>query len=162
MNRAKMLFFHAEKKVSKTPRGRFEVGLGRVILTMLKRYILYRRDMLEELQTLLLVGLLVSTYYLTIGCRSIGESMPLESGNITEKVGDATEVLDDIANLLNEGLSALSGNGTSQTIPSPMESILTAFMGRITSPPEHGPKQEIWEVRKDDPPPTHETKDQFD
>ena len=113
--------------------------------------------MLEELQTLALVGLLVSTYYLTIGCRSIGESMPLESGNITEKVSDATEVLDDIANLLNEGLAAIGGNVSSQTIPSPMESILTAFMGRITSPPEHGPLTEIRSIREDDSTPTLET-----
>ena len=56
--------------------------------------------MLEELQTLALVGLLVSTYYLTVGCRKISEGIPEESEAISSKVASATEVLDDIANLL--------------------------------------------------------------
>ena len=46
--------------------------------------------MLQELQTLALVGLLVSTYYLTIGCRQIGASLPAESSNISDKVAGAT------------------------------------------------------------------------
>ena len=69
--------------------------------------------MLEELQTLLLVGLLVATYFLTIGCRNISESLPDESGHITtkidattDKIGVMTEVLDGIANRLNDALQS--------------------------------------------------------
>jgi len=104
--------------------------------------------MLEEFQTLLLVGLLVSTYYLTIGCRNIGESLPNESGNITDKVDSMTTVLDDIANLLNEGLHAIGNSGSTHTATNPMEALLTGFISRMTSPSEHGStaQQEEWEI----------------
>ena len=115
--------------------------------------------MLEELQTLALVGLLVSTYYLTIGCRQIGESMPLESTNISDKVAGATEVLDDIANLLNEGLQTMGGGTFAQTPSSPIQSILSALISSATSNGEHGTKPEIWEVHEDHPQTTKQTED---
>ena len=118
--------------------------------------------MLEELQTLALVGLLVSTYYLTIGCRKIGDSLPHESESITDKVSGVTEVLDDIANLLNEGLGAIAGTGMTQTPSSPVEMLLSGFISRMTSPPEHGPLKEEWQIRKDDSPPTLETENELD
>ena len=105
--------------------------------------------MLEELQTLALVGLLVSTYYLTVGCRKIGDSMPEESTNITEKVAGVTEVLDDIADLLNEALESFTGNVPTQTPSSPMQSILSAFLTSATTPKEHAPltqERPIYEV----------------
>jgi len=112
--------------------------------------------MLQELQTVALIGLLVSTYYLTIGCRNISESLPDESGHIsnkidatTDKIGGMTEVLDDIANLLNEGLHTLPSLGSTQTASSPMEAILSGFISRMTSPIDHGPsetQQEEWEI----------------
>ena len=113
--------------------------------------------MLEELQTLLLVGLLVSTYYLTIGCRNIGETLPYESGTIsdkvdsaTDKIGGMTEVLDDIANLLNDGLHALTETQVAQMPNNPLQSILTGFISRMTSPLDHASEEqtqrEIFEV----------------
>ena len=103
--------------------------------------------MLEELQTLALAGLLVSTYYLTVGCRKISETMPLESGNISEKVASATEVLDDIADLLNEALAGLSVPANAQTPSSPMESILGGLISSMIKPPNHAtPQQEEWEI----------------
>ena len=126
-------------------------------------------NMLEELQTLALVGLLVSTYYLTIGCRKIGDSLPDESGHISgridatsDKIGVMTEVLDDIANLLNEGLGALANTGMAQTASNPVEMILSSLMTRMTMPQADGPKQEEWQVRQNDSPPTLETENQLD
>jgi hypothetical protein len=126
--------------------------------------------MIEELQTILLVGLLVSSYYLTIGCKNIGESLPYESSHITDKVDGAsekisgmTEVLDDIANLLNEAVQSISGMGVTQTASSPVEMILSSLMSRMTSPSEHGNTlTQEWQVRKDDSPPTLETENEFD
>ena len=123
--------------------------------------------MLEELQTLALVGLLVSTYYLTIGCRNISESLPHESGyisdkveGVTTKVSGMTEVLDDIANLLNEGLNALGGTAPSQTPSSPVEMILASLMSGMTSKPTHGNTQQTErEILEIDPTPTLETED---
>jgi hypothetical protein len=106
--------------------------------------------MLEELQTLALVGLLVSTYYLTVGCRKISEGIPEESEAISSKVALATEVLDDIANLLNEALASLSSAPIAQTASSPVEMILSSLMTRMTSPPEHGPQPEEWEILEND------------
>ena len=126
--------------------------------------------MSEELQTVLLVGLLVSSYYLTIGCKSIGESLPHESSHITDKVDGAsekisgmTDVLDDIANLLNEAVQSIGGMGVTQTASSPVEMILSSLMSRMTSPSEHGNTlTQEWQVRKDDSPPTLETENELD
>ena len=121
------------------------------------------RTMLEELQTLALVGLLVSTYYLTIGCRRIGDSLPTESGHITDKVAGATEVLDDIADILNDALQSLGGSTTTHTPSSPFEAILTSFIGNMTSKANHGNTlKEEWQVHENDSPPTLETENQFD
>jgi hypothetical protein len=103
--------------------------------------------MLEELQTLALVGLLVSTYFLTVGCRKISESMPVESGQISDRVAGATEVLDDIADLLNEALAGLSGPTNAQTPSSPMESILSGLISSMIKPPNHAtPQPQEWEI----------------
>ena len=118
--------------------------------------------MLEELQTLALVGLLVSTYFLTVGCRNISESMPHESGIISGKVSGMTEVLDDIADLLNEALHAVGNSSIAQTPTSPVEAILSAFMTNMTSKANHGPLTEEWQIRKDDSPPTLETENELD
>ena len=115
--------------------------------------------MLEELQTLALVGLLVSTYFLTIGCRNISESMPLESGHISDKVASATEVLDDIADLLNEALQSLGTVGSAQTPSSPMEAILSGIIGSMTSKGNHGPQTLERQIHEIHPTPTLETED---
>ena len=118
--------------------------------------------MLQELQTLALVGLLVSTYYLTVGCRRIGDSLPTESGQISERVAGATEVLDDIADLLNEAVQSFAGMGATQTPSSPMEAILSGFISSMTSKANHGTKSQEWQVQQNDSTPTLETENQLD
>jgi len=115
--------------------------------------------MLQELQTLLLVGLLVSTYFLTIGCRQIGASLPAESGNISDKVAGATEVLDDIADLLNEALQSVGAMGSPQTPSSPVEMILSTLMSSMASKANHGPQENERTIHEINPTPTHETED---
>jgi hypothetical protein len=109
--------------------------------------------MLEELQTLALVGLLVSTYFLTIGCRNISESMPHESGIISGKVEGMTEVLDDIADLLNEAMHAVGNSAIAQTPSSPMEAILSGLISSITAPKNHGPTTQERTIHEIDPTP---------
>ena len=134
-----------------------------VLLSAIKEGMNLGSNMLEELQTLALVGLLVSTYYLTVGCRRIGDSLPTESGQISDKVAGATEVLDDIADLLNEALQSLSGGGTTQTPSSPMEAILSGFISSMTSKSNHGnPLKEEWQIHENDSPPTLETENELD
>ena len=125
--------------------------------------------MIEEIQTALLIGLLVSSYYLTVGCKNISESLPHESTHITDRVDGATakisgmtEVLDDIANLLNEAVQSFAGSGMTHTPSNPVEMILSSLMTRMTSPSEHGPQQEEWTIQQNDSPPTLETENQLD
>jgi len=122
------------------------VGSGRLCSAGISSAQHWVLNMLQELQTLALVGLLVSTYYLTVGCRRIGDSLPTESGQISDKVAGATEVLDDIADLLNEALQSLSGGGSTQTPSSPMEAILSGFITSMTSKANHGTQSQEWEV----------------
>jgi len=112
--------------------------------------------MWDELQTLALVGMLVAMYFLTEGCKRINESMPYESGQITGKVdgmteelSNATSVLDDIANLLHEGLTSLPIPQTAQTDNSPLGMILNGFISNMMNPEVDGPKHtepQEWEV----------------
>ena len=126
--------------------------------------------MLEEVQTALLIGLLVSSYYLTVGCKNISESLPHESTHISdrvdgasEKISGMTEVLDDIANLLNEAVQSFAGMGVTQTASNPVEMILSSLITRMTSPIEHAdPLKEEWPLRQNDSPPTLETENQLD
>ena len=147
----------------------FQDGFGLVILTSIISRMLIGEIMLEELQTLLLVGLLVSTYYLTIGCRNIGEIMPNESDNISGKVDNATDriqdmtaVLDDIANLLNEGLHAVADKAHTQMDNNPLGALLTGFISRMTSPEGHGKEPQDWEILPPKEQTTQETQDEFD
>ena len=120
-------------------------------------------NMLEELQTLALVGLLVSTYFLTIGCRNLSESVPHESGQISEKVSGMTAVLDDIADLLNETINAVGNSAITQTPSSPVEAILSAFIGNLTGPKNHGTETHQREIHEIHPnPTTHETENELD
>ena len=98
--------------------------------------------MLQELQTLLLVGLLVSTYYLTVGCRNISASLPAESGQISDKIEGVSSLLDEMNDLLNEGLAGLSTAGGTQTPSSPMEAILGGLISSMTNKANHGPLTE--------------------
>ena len=118
------------------------------LLNMFKVLVLSPSTMLEELQTLLLVGLLVATYFLTMGCRQINEYLPHESGNITEKVSGMTVVLDDIANLLNEGLHSIADITPSSPSGSPIEALLNGFITSMTSKANHGTETHQREIHE--------------
>jgi hypothetical protein len=100
--------------------------------------------------------MLVAMYFLTEGCKRINESMPYESGQITGKVdgmteelSNATSVLDDIANLLHEGLTSLPSTSPAQTDNSPLGMILNGLISNMTNPQVDGPKHtepQEWEV----------------
>ena len=125
--------------------------------------------MWDELQTLALVGMLVAMYFLTEGCKRINESMPYESGQITGKVdgmteelSNATSVLDDIANLLHEGLTSLPIPQTAQTDNSPLGMILNGFISNMINPDADGAKHtepEQWEIQEVLPTTKNETQD---
>ena len=90
-------------------------------------------------------------------------SMNSMSSCIADKVAGATEVLDDIADLLNEAVQSFAGMGATQTPSSPMEAILSGFISSMTSKSNHGnPLKEEWQIHENDSPPTLETENELD
>ena len=61
--------------------------------------------------------------------RSKIEELPPQTEAITDKITGMTEVLDDIAELLNEAMNAVGNSPIAQTPSSPVEAILSAFNG---------------------------------
>ena len=56
------------------------------------------RVMLEEMQSLALLGLLVCQYYLIRGCFRINESIPVAGGGIRDEITRTADLLDEVAN----------------------------------------------------------------
>ena len=117
--------------------------------------------MLEYIQTSTLLALLVFFIYLEKTMRSKIEEMPSPTGDIENKITGMTEVLDDIADLLNDGLNMV----TAKTNPNPqagmdIPTLLTnLFMSKVNMPQEHGRTQEPQEreIHDIDPTPQEQT-----
>jgi len=120
--------------------------------------------MLEYIQTSTLLALLVFFIYLEKTMRSKIEEMPSPTGDIENKITGMTEVLDDIADLLNDGLNMV----TDKTNPNPqagmdIPSLLTnLFMSKVNMPQEHGTKTHQREIHEVHPTPTLETENELD
>ena len=104
--------------------------------------------MIEYAQAFALFALLAFAFFAERTMRSRIEELPDQTEVITDKITRMTEVLDDIADLLNEALHAIGSSPLAQTPTSPVEAILNAFIGNMTSKPNHGnpTQQEEWEV----------------
>jgi hypothetical protein len=118
--------------------------------------------MLEYVQAAALLGLLISHYFLIKGCFKINENLPIHGGEITTKVGGVTEVLDEIADLLNEGLAVVAGSGSAQTPSSPMDAILSGLISSMTNRPTHGSQTQERTIHEINTPPTIETENELD
>ena len=115
--------------------------------------------MIEYAQAFALFALLGFAFFMEKSMRSKIEELPSQTEAITDKITGMTEVLDDIADLLNEAMHAVGNSAIAQTPSSPMEAILSAFIGNMTSKANHGPQPKEWEVLPNDSPPTLETED---
>ena len=94
--------------------------------------------------------------------RSKIENLPSQTADVEDKISGMTEVLDDIADLLNEGLQSLTGTGHTQTPSSPMEAILSGLIGSMTSKTNHGPTTQERTIHEINPNPTLETENELD
>ena len=117
------------------------------------------QSMIEYAQALTLFALLAFAVYVEKSTRSNLEEWPEKTEAVTIQIERMTEVLDDIANLLNEGLHAIAGSSTTQTASNPMEMILSTLMSSMTSKANHGPTTQERTIHEIDPTPTLETED---
>ena len=114
-------------------------------------------DALSTLQGLALLGLLASHYLLVKGCFGIRESIPTAGGAITERLDKTTDLLDEVAELLNEAVAGVAGSAEPPTMPaSPVGVILNALMSRPPMEPNYGTSTQrpIQDITP--PNPTHE------
>ena len=115
--------------------------------------------MIEYAQAFALFALLGFAFFMEKSMRSKIEELPSQTGQITDKITTCTEVLDDIADLLNEAMHAVGNSAIAQTPSSPMEAILSAFIGNMTSKANHGTETHQRTIHEINPTPTHETQD---
>ena len=119
--------------------------------------------MIEYAQTFAMFALLAFGFYIEKTMRSKIEELPSQTGQITDKITTCTEVLDDIADLLNEAMLAVSNSGIAHPPSSPFEALLTSFLGNLTPKKEHGhPKENQWKIYEDNQTPTLETENELD
>ena len=113
--------------------------------------------MQEYIQSITLVALLVFLFYAERTMRSKIENLPSQTADVEDKISGMTEVLDDIADLMNEGLQSLTGASHAQTPSSPMEAILSGLIGSMTSKANHGPTTQERTIHEIDPTTLEET-----
>jgi hypothetical protein len=113
--------------------------------------------MIEYVQAFALFALLAFAIFAEKTMRSRIEELPDQTEVITDKITRMTEVLDDIADLLNEALHAVGSSPLAQTPSSPVEAILNAFIGNMTSKANHGPQENQRTIHEIDPTPQEQT-----
>ena len=110
--------------------------------------------MLEEMQSLALLGLLVCQYYLIRGCFRINESIPVAGGGIREEITRTADLIDEVAQLIADFGDAVPPAAVAQPAGGPLD-LLTAFLNnRMNTAQSHATPSEEWEVLPNDPNPT--------
>ena len=107
--------------------------------------------MLNELSAAALFGLIICQYYLIRGCFGIRESIGSNGGEITSKIDRTADLLDEVAQLISDFSDGLSPEGNIQPPTSPMETIFTSLISKMTMPQtgnEDG-SQEEWTVHEE-------------
>ena len=107
--------------------------------------------MIEYAQAFALFALLGFAFFMEKSMRSKIEELPSQTEAITDKITGMTEVLDDIADLLNEAMNAVGNSAIAQTPSSPVEAILSAFIGNMTSKANHGTETHQRQIHEIDP-----------
>jgi len=114
--------------------------------------------MLEEMQSVALLGLLACQWVLIRGCFRINESIPVAGDSITEKIDRTADLIDEVAQLISD----FSDNVTPPAVAQPPgglgEMVAMFLNNRMNTAENHATTQQEWEVQfpNDDPTPTHE------
>ena len=139
--------------------GWLEVGFETGMLSTSKNGSRLAKPMIEYVQAFALFALFAFAVYVEKSTRSNLEEWPEKTEAVTNQIERMTEVLDDIANLLNEGLHAIAGSGPAQTASNPMEMILSTLMASMTSKRNDGTETHQREIHEIHPTQTLETED---
>jgi len=111
--------------------------------------------MLEEMQSLALLGLLLCQYYLIRGCFQINESIPVAGGGIREEITRTADLLDEVAQLIADLGDAVPANAPATVSESPFGMILNSLLSGKGMAGNHATTSEEWEVLSpDENPPT--------
>jgi len=110
--------------------------------------------MLEEMQSLALLGLLVCQYYLIRGCFRINESIPVAGGGIREEITRTADLLDEVAQLIADLGDAVPAQPPAAGGDSPIGLLLNSLLSPKPMGGNHATTSEEWEVLPNDPDPT--------
>jgi len=105
--------------------------------------------MLDEIQAVSLLLLIIGHGFLIRGCFNIHTELPVQGRRISDALGNTTNMIDELADLLNELLEGVGQpKPSSPAGPVDIPTLLSMFLNNNkTIPPEHGPpQQEEWEV----------------
>jgi len=116
--------------------------------------------MIEYVQAFALFALLAFAFFVEKSMRSKIEELPSQTEEITDKITGMTEVLDDIADLLNEAMQAVGNSAITHTPSSPIEALLTSFIGNLTTPKNHGTETHQRQIHEIDPSQNTETENE--
>ena len=106
--------------------------------------------MLEEMQSLALLGLLVCQYYLIRGCFRINESIPVAGGGIREEITRTADLIDEVAQLIADLGDSATPAAVAQTASTPLD-LLGMFLNNRMNPAQpHAPPEQEWEVLPND------------
>ena len=110
--------------------------------------------MLEEMQSLALLGLLACQWVLIRGCFRINESIPVAGGGIREEITRTADLIDEVAQLIADLGDSVPPAAVAHTPSSPLD-LLGAFLNnRMNTAQPHATPSEEWEVLPNDPNPT--------
>ena len=116
-----------------------------VLLSRLHKYPLEVRYIMLEYLTALTMLLLVFGHAMLIHkCTKLTDGLEPSANNLSSELKDIIQVLDDVADLLNDGLNMVTAK-TGQTAQTGMDipSLLTnLFMSKVNMGSEHGDPQE--------------------
>ena len=120
--------------------------------------------MLDEIQAVSLLLLIIGHGFLIRGCFNIHTELPVQGGLISDALGNTTNMIDELADLLNELMEAF-GQSTPSAPAGPVDlpSLLSMFlMNKTGIGSEHATKETERKIYEDYSPPTLETENELD
>ena len=125
---------------------------------------LHRRDMLDILQAVSLLGLIITHFFLVRGCFSIKTELPIQGGILAGRLDRTAELLDEVAQLIADLGDATPAGAVAQPVGGFPDLLATFLNSRLNPAPEHGDttQPEDWEVLPPNDDPTTTQDDQPD
>lgn len=106
--------------------------------------------MLDAVQALSMLALIITHAFLVRGCMSIKAELPIQGGQITNRLDRTADLLDEVAQLIAD----LADGAPSQNVPvaqtgSPIGDLLTMFLNNRMNMPQvdsDATKEQEWEI----------------